>query len=379
MFEKLDQVNWNDLNTEGLSELLRSIVSSTDEDTYIECLDTLSSKIFHQNLVFEVTAHVVPFLIEILAARISPQDKDMLHLLAVIAGSPDLINDGSKYELWARNAHDEVSKGLELYFQYLNSSDAQIIRNTVWLLGHLKEHSYQIVPLLIQALNAIEDSVLNAMVLKTIGSLYQDTPNQSVSFTDIVIKALGDIVNQDKRDLVAVTASSIIVRIQGNLAPQRAIDNIAVTLEAPSSYLRENWQGTSLITDLCKTLYSIDAQKRFEILKSAMEKSDDIMDIFTFCFALLDSVFDTRFLFRFTTTLTPYTNMYQESVVQFVPITRNTESAVDRLTPELNSDGIKILRVILENDQVWAVKTNFFELVGLPSTRSELHKMILQH
>lgn len=379
MFEKLDQVNWNDFNTEGVSELLRSIVFVTDEDTYIEFLDSLSSKIIHQNLVFEVTSHVVPFLIEILAAHISPQDKDMLHLLAIIAGSPDLINDESNYELWARNAHDEVSKGLELYFQYLNSNDSQIIRNTVWLLGHLKEYSYQSVPLLIQALNSIDDSVLKAMVLKTIGSLYQDTPNQFVSFTDIVIKAIGDIVNQDKRDLVAVTASSIIVRIQGNLAPQRAIDNIAVTLEAPSSYLRENWQGTSLINDLCKTLYSIDAQKRIEILKSAVEKSDDIIDIFTFCFALLDSVFDTRFLFQFTTTLTPYTNMYQESVVQFVRVTRNIESTLDRSTLELNSDGIKILRVILENDQVWAVKTNFFELVGLPSTRSELHKMIMQH
>ena len=179
MLERLDDIDWSALHhaygpADDVPELLRALLS-TDDEIRRRAWDALYGNVVHQGTVWEVTPHVVPFLIEILEAREGAEPARVLRYLAALARGTgdegDEGDDGSMYEdapdlLRHRGApartRAAVGSGLEIFRQYLGSRDAGCRTEAANLLAMIPvETSAE----LLQAYRAETDEVARAAML----------------------------------------------------------------------------------------------------------------------------------------------------------------------------------------------------------------------
>jgi hypothetical protein len=88
--EEVDQVDWASLrgaygSCEQVADMLRALVSD-DEDTFRSAIDDgLHAHVWHQGDVFEVTAHVVPFVVGVVNDRAARDRASVAHTLCLFA------------------------------------------------------------------------------------------------------------------------------------------------------------------------------------------------------------------------------------------------------------------------------------------------------
>jgi hypothetical protein len=151
MLERLDDTDWAALDhaygpADDVPDLLRALLSE-DEEARRRAWQTLYGNVIHQGTVWEVTPHVVPFLIEMLEGD-APEPARVLRYLAALAeGTGDDGEDDSFYEdapELARHrgaparTREAVRQGLHVYRAYTTSPDAACrteAANLVGLLG----------------------------------------------------------------------------------------------------------------------------------------------------------------------------------------------------------------------------------------------------
>jgi hypothetical protein len=86
MLERVDQVDWASLRdaygpATAIPEALHGLCSE-DEETRMEAFSVLQSNVWHQGDIYEVTPHVVPFLLEL-----AEGDPELIEYLGVLAQS----------------------------------------------------------------------------------------------------------------------------------------------------------------------------------------------------------------------------------------------------------------------------------------------------
>lgn len=154
MLEHLDDVDWPRLHhaygpADDVPGLLRSLIS-TEPTTRDQAWGVLYGNVIHQGTVWQVTPHVVPFLLEILEGGGPDPHRVLRYLAALVEGDGDgtVIDDP---ELEAADAEPELARharaphrtreavlrGVGIYRRYLASTDARCRAQTARLLAFL--------------------------------------------------------------------------------------------------------------------------------------------------------------------------------------------------------------------------------------------------
>jgi hypothetical protein len=151
MFDRLDQIDWGRIQAcygtaEQIPNYIRAMASSeTDDEARVEAQRDLSSEIWHQGTVYEATALVVPFLIELLANSASVDRVGLLEDLFLAAtgngycevhGRLDFFQNERMHPSYeetlareqreVRAAFDAVAAGIEVYLQLLEDPDSKV-------------------------------------------------------------------------------------------------------------------------------------------------------------------------------------------------------------------------------------------------------------
>jgi tetratricopeptide (TPR) repeat protein len=169
MLERLDEVNWAELNhaygsAEAVPDMLRTLLVE-DADARHAALSALYDCLCHQQMtVQEATAPAVPFLVEILEGD-SPADKPaLLYLLGhmVQANSylethglmfppeeqakPEFAEQREMELSWVRQTRTEVWQGLPVYLTLVHEADSTLRRAAAFVLSALLKQGRSEIP-----------------------------------------------------------------------------------------------------------------------------------------------------------------------------------------------------------------------------------------
>ncbi|MEO1166218.1 MAG: hypothetical protein AAFV98_20735 [Chloroflexota bacterium] len=198
MLETLDTVDWANLThaysrtysgASNIPPLIRGLTSS-DEENRKRAYEKLFDCIFHQSTIYEATAYVVPFLIELLQNDSVEAKDDMLHMLNTVQRG---MNDTQSYLSWIRSSgqdytsedlgrmqkeadaiatvFDNVKSAYGLYLDFLHSPDAKLRWAAVKILDPYIDLQDEIVPAYKRIIEGQEPLDLQQHTLKAINHL----------------------------------------------------------------------------------------------------------------------------------------------------------------------------------------------------------------
>ena len=212
----LDSIPWQKLthaygSAEDVPDLLRALRTAPPNGAGEESpLWHLFGNIWHQGTVYEATAYAVPFLIEIIQERQTPDRVHILLLLAAIASGssylavhgdilkdPDFVEKKDRELVWVRKAHEAVASGFET-FVALTHGEGDICLAAAHVLAQLPEHGKNVSALLLDLLKKETDSLRRAGFMLLLG--------QAAYRSDLILSALYAALNgTDRRQRRAAT------------------------------------------------------------------------------------------------------------------------------------------------------------------------------
>jgi hypothetical protein len=153
MLEDLDTIDWSKIHhaygpAEDIPATLRTLASGSKKQRE-QALWELHGNIWHQGTVYEATAYVVPFLLELVSDD-TAAFMEILGLLALIAsGSSYLQVHGRRADMseeeyserlnreldWVAQSRRSVGRGAKLFMDLIDAKDPRLREMGVLLLG----------------------------------------------------------------------------------------------------------------------------------------------------------------------------------------------------------------------------------------------------
>jgi len=162
MLETLDRVPWADLHHAfGPAVDIPAIVRGAAGGD-ARALDSLFENIWHQGTVYEATPHVVPFLLELLAAPQANGSK----LLVLLR----LIGTG-RSERWCESSAEAVACGADRYLELLNSPDQEVRTSAARTLSTCVRRASELAPRLVEHITSERDELVRAALVFACGNL----------------------------------------------------------------------------------------------------------------------------------------------------------------------------------------------------------------
>ncbi len=194
IFNDLEAVPWSDLRhafgpADDVPNLLRALVSDVYEDRR-EALYELMTTVWHQGMIYEVSAYVVPFLVNMLRSQSTPDRSMPALLLASIADGSSYLevhaqpNTAGRETLperldredqefdqqldrerdWVRTVREAVDPHLDLLYEFLVHEEPELRLAVALALGNYPGHATQSILMLDNAIaNEDEGYVREAM------------------------------------------------------------------------------------------------------------------------------------------------------------------------------------------------------------------------
>ncbi len=264
MLDRISEVDWSRLHhaygpAEDVPELLRALVdpagvsdsfraeAARAKRTVRDHLEwTLWGNVFHQGTRWQVTAHVVPFLVEIL--REGPKDDDLrrflltyLHHLAMgypedlfpdrfdpeeafrefegiadVEGEPDAEND-ALLGVWARDSYLAVEKAIDTIAPFVQAEDEPTALEAIALVASFPRCAPRTVPLLHEVAKTRRDQraahavislaqLTGADALREAEALLDTAEERSVAIGAACAAVLADPNRASARALALLTA-----------------------------------------------------------------------------------------------------------------------------------------------------------------------------
>jgi hypothetical protein len=179
MLEGLDLIDWKSLrhsygSAENTPNYLRNLLSPEPEKRNA-AYEHLYGAVNHQGHISDSTAAVVPFLIELLESESTPERSRLLNVLRSFVESCNehLYMLVDFYETGASLGHlrdemdtyNNVAQGLNLFLSLLSSSDKEVRKSAVELLGLLPDqHKKTLEPLWTKLSQEKDDDILASML-----------------------------------------------------------------------------------------------------------------------------------------------------------------------------------------------------------------------
>jgi hypothetical protein len=418
MLEDLDKVDWANIHhshgtAEKFPQWIRDLASA-NKKTRNDALEKLWEYSYHQQTLYNVTPHIIPFIIELLQYDVSGKDS-LLNMLTNFSGHVyDQYGEGL-YMTRARNSPDSVYyqqqeklgidcfkavlQGISQYLSHLHHSKSKIRITSVHLLSQLIQEKPDVgAALRTQILLESDPKVIVEMIAPLRGSIVNNhaIPN---SERQEFLKLFEKLFNAFESDLLRFHAAILAIQMVGDFAPTEMISVIGNAIVQPEKYVMHRLDQVKIsmvVSDVCESLSQVSSLKIVPLLIERLSQMKYPEAAHEVAIMLLDLAFFGK---RREVTYggTPeirgnciyYGNLPKDYVVdrpKIKPlIERYRGRLYHRLYPRnihalnvesLSAEQRTALRAVLNAEVVWMLHSNLLEIYGLPPFRQEAYKLI---
>jgi hypothetical protein len=355
MLDQVDNINWQSLGYPAMATWLRNI-SSHDPSVRKQAIDSL-----YDNQVTAISAasrYVIPFLLELLTDENLLEKKDVINLIMRLASECAGLPDDNL----AKSIQSEIEKGADLYLAFLENPETRGI--TFELLGYLKGRINQIISILLPMLNQKENKFIAAYTINNLLSKIEIISDENKQeYIAIFLPLLAD-----ENVYVRIAAAMALSKLMKNKTPAEVDSILGQAVSLTYTEKSHNHRVDKLI----EALVGLGQERAIHILTNVLPKLDNSHLIFKVLPPLLNLGFNNGIIVKYYQGYRKEDNRLNEIVFS----TLLKVNAPPSHNLELNKTQRRILEAALDNDEIWVLKTNIFQLHGLPNSREDLRKLL---
>ncbi len=369
MLEKLDTVNWSELthafgDASDLPILIRALASQKAHERE-EAMSVLFTNIWHHGVVFEASAFVVPFLIELAQHTDVAGRDELLVLIAHLATgnsllevhqqiegpevleNPEMKAQLAKERQWVLRTRQTAQKFVPTYVRLLEDPDPDVRAASAYLLACFRIDARKIAPVILRRLGKEGHTRARASLVLCLGALANGNPSYLQCFEAIRKSKLPDLVR-----LAAAMAEARNLRETTPDATFELLVDIITNIDPllPAEYKQLPWADGHIAGDSSLVLCYFGPQRAAQAIPDLLQAINyvDAHSALHMTYTLLFAAFGGR---------KGYTWQAKEL------------TEVQRL----------VLTALLDNDTVWELNLDMSELLrmfGLPDWPDTLTKFI---
>jgi HEAT repeat protein/plasmid stability protein len=262
MLENLDDIDWSRLShaygpATDVPGWIRDLASAGDVEG---ALYGLYASIVHQGTVYDASARVVPFLIELLQTDGVPTKPQILNLLAC-------LGSGSGYEKDVRNARKAVGRGTALYVRLLQASERDIRMTAPFVLATCIDSPALAEEGLIRGIARESDSRIKASMIIGLVRLWRHVPAADAERRDV----LANLWSPNQAPVVRLAAAL------GSTELEMEPADTAVIVESAAAGLSDfpdpPWSVNEAVTALSRATQATPAERR-QLLAKLLDHAD---------------------------------------------------------------------------------------------------------
>lgn len=355
--DQIPAVDWNELGFPMMPTWIRNLASG-DADLRKQTLDSL-----YDSRITEITTatlYVIPCLIELLKDENVQGKEDILNLLTLLADEASSIGDDDI----SRLVLNRIEEAYELYFSFLEKPKTSSV--TFDLLGYLHGQFDQIAPRLLLMLKQAEiKAPLAYTMYHLLESKHLSNPDRETYIANFT-----SLLSSTETDYVRLAAAMVLSLLLQENAPNQ-VDSILGN--ALSSVKTEKRAYASSFNALSKAVIHLGTERAVNVLVSVVTQENDFVVSMRILPLLLNLGFNDGNTVRFSETFHKTgDNVLREIDFSLYPEEKLSRSSIYSLNPLQR----QIISALLNNSAIWSVKTNIFELHGLPSSKDGLRKLL---
>ncbi len=369
MLEKLETVNWNELThafgeASDLPILIRALASEKVYERE-EAMSVLFTNIWHHGVVFEASAYVVPFLIELAQNADISNRNELLILVAHLATGNSLLEAHQKIEgpevlenpemkaqlarerQWVLRTRQTAQKFVASYVRLLEDPDPDVRAASAYLLACFRGDARKIAPVILRRLGKENHTRTRASLVLCLGALANGNSSYLQCFEAIRKSKLPDLVR-----LAAAMAEARNLRETTPEATLEFLVDVITSIDPllPAEYKRLPWADGHIAGDSSLVLCYFGPQRAAQAIPDLLQAIHyvDAHSALHIAYTLLFAAFGGR---------KGYTWQAQE----------------------LNETQHLVLTALLDNDTVWELNLDMAELLrmfGLPDWPDTLVKFL---
>ncbi|HLF89598.1 MAG TPA: HEAT repeat domain-containing protein [Anaerolineales bacterium] len=359
MLDKLDTIHWNELthafgDASDLPILIRALASD-QRDEREEAFGVLYTNIWHHGVVFEASAFVVPFLVELVEHADNADRGEILVLLAHLAtgnslleihqqiegpealDSPELKVQLARERQWVLQTRQTTQRFIPTYVRLLEDPDPDVRAASAYLLACFRGEARKIAPIILRRLGKEKHARSRASLVLCLGALANGNPSYLQCFESIRKSNLPDLVRlaaamAEARNLRETTPDETLELLVD------VITNIDPLL--PAEYKRLPWADGHVAGDASLVLCYFGPQRAVQAIPDLLQALHyvDAHSALHIVYTLLFSAFGGR-------------------------------KGQSWQAKELNNSQRLVLTALLDNETVWEQNLDMAELLrmfGLP-------------
>lgn len=358
MLDGIDTIDWQNLETVygyDTAALLEDI-TSPDADTARRAIQLLGDNIVHQDTLFGVAPHVVPFLIKLAENPAIHNRAEIISLLALLGSTAcfRIIEYPLHPEMWkdAVNTYSGVEAGFELYRRLMTDADREMRLRLCDLMGSLTTRTTEARIVLYEAFAGETDTQVKLQIIRSLESLAARLAKSSMRLPDeeptFFIDIIRSTIEADEVKTAALFASTLewehpkmFALEAGSLSAMRVDILTAAFLRGSNIYqLLDLFRGKGMLEALIRLLDHPDITVRQAHLIG-------------------------RELMALTFTR-PCTPRHEAEFGQYEMLSHERTSPADRKLA---------LNAVIASDKFWLTPTNLFSFYyNLPDSRESLRR-----
>jgi len=375
VLDNLSQINWAMLNARDLPDLLRTL-RSNDLNKRRKASYKLGEYFREHARALNVIADIqdvlstdapvlaTPFLLELLAVDDIDNKLQISRLLYTVSEYYLVERLNTQARRRAEIIHNTLLNDLDLFLDLLSHTSSETRANLIYMLGHFPEAQQRIVLSLLEWME---------------NGLVEDEESQ-MAVCSITFKFLGDnIQNKDRytkylREWINSPLTTLstkgdvayfLIKLHGDDIDQNTVQLLCNIMKLPLS--------TNILTPLwddCVDMFlQLSEPRCLNALLDIFDAQTDLQTIFDVVISLLAIYFNAD----------KYQGIYyyvDQIDGRWVEIISHINA--NPLEFPLTKSQSIILQHLVDKSLIWEVETNIFRIFGLPSTRDELAKLIIQ-
>ena len=405
VFDGLEDVNWQDLShaygsAEDVPRYLRALLSE-DESEWDEAFTFFFQSVWHQGTVYSVTAHVIPFLVELLTVETVIHREGILYLLEALSNGssyaevhyhldPELADEiyagqGTDYDSQLRlersyvvSARNAVLERHEVYLELLEHDNPKLVGFAIYLLSNLHELPIDHFQLFREIYRRHDSNEIKNSALHGIRALDLD-PGIRQAFFESIFDVAVDGRLKSTAALGAFEAAGRQVRpdiFEYLLDVYQFLERETEYgwLQHDDSY-PDPWGpgiSTTAIARACVAGSSLENLSEVRALASVIEGPSAVFDLMK---DLLLELFSSQVPSKFGSSSTWRDGTYIVTFTRGHIDDREWPVAENATVADTCRD---LFELLLSLDKFWAVKSNLLNVFGFPHSRSKLKKLVDQ-
>lgn len=377
-------IDWHKLNAAEVPKWLVAL-SSTDEKRQLQAKVKLSAYLgqhalalniasdsYNQVLETDAPVLITSILLEMIKDASVAKPLYVTELMEIVASYLKEPTLGQAQKERAARIHELVLQEFDLYLVMLRHPDAKVRINIMDLLRHIPEKQEKIANALIQHLktNSISDEVEKLTLITMLFEMIQAEEFDVDRLKKEFIEILSQCIELEEISTILARAACYLILLQKDQVSRTVMDALVDILKKAS--FTEPSSDLGLGDLWIEALLSYGTNQATHTLLTIFEHQADEYALIEIAAILLELHFGSGDVHPFYLIM----HTQNDEVHVFVSLGENQGSTTKSQTQKLSDLQKDVLRQFVNKAQLWNIKTNLFELYSLPTTQSEMWKII---